>query len=97
MKIWVFVLIGFIVMSGVIVFALSINHYSGATSVNVVTNITYYVRENESCKGYDFDLPCKEGLECVLISTEPYENGICMKNGTILEEDFINRNDYITD
>jgi hypothetical protein len=46
---------------------------------------------NETCKSKTFEIKCAEGLECVLITTYPTVNGICMKVGTVLEENLISR------
>lgn len=51
-----------------------------------------YAGLNETCKSPYTEIDCAPGLECVLISTTPHENGLCLPEGTELEEDFINRN-----
>ena len=50
-----------------------------------------YAGEEEACETPYMKIECAEGLECVLVSTEPHRNGVCLKPGTQLEEDFINR------
>ncbi len=50
-----------------------------------------YVGEGEVCLTPYSKLKCQDGLECKLISTTPYVNGVCQKKDYNYEEDFINR------
>ncbi len=52
--------------------------------------------EGETCKTPYSEIKCGKGLECILISTNPHITGVCLKPGTKLEEDLINRpNDFV--
>ena len=66
-------------------------HISSAEDLVLNKNPDVIVGINETCKSKTFEVKCAEGLECVLITTYPTVNGICMKVGTVLEEDLINR------
>ena len=55
---------------------------------------TIFVGEGESCRGLGVEVQCLEGFECVLLSTYPEINGVCMKQGTILKNDSINKLDF---
>lgn len=65
--------------------------FMGIGSFEVQNNSTIIVGENEPCEGYNLKYQCEENLECVLISTYPQRNGICLKQGTKLVEDLTYR------
>lgn len=66
-------------------------HISSANDLALNKNPDVVVGINETCKSKTFEVKCAEGLECVLITTYPTVNGICMKVGTVLEENLISR------
>ncbi len=60
--------------------------------LQVTKNATITVGEGEPCRGFNLEVSCGIGLECILTSTSPIENGVCLKEGTVLEDDPILRN-----
>ncbi len=84
----------FVVPILIILAALSIVFYVDIPTANDLaldTDATIIAGEYEACITPYTEISCKEGLECVLISEKPQRNGLCLKPGTELEEDFINR------
>ncbi len=62
-----------------------------ADDLALSNNSKIYAGEYEACLTPYTQIECKEGLECILISEKPQKNGMCLKPGTVLKEDFINR------
>ena len=63
----------------------------GVYDVPLNTDSRVFAGEGETCITPSLEVNCAEGLECTLISTEPYKNGICLPEGSEFEEDFVNR------
>ncbi len=62
-----------------------------ANDLALNTDATIVAGEYEACITPYTEITCQEGLECRLISEKPQRNGLCLKPGTVLQEDFINR------
>jgi hypothetical protein len=81
----------FVLGFGLALFLIQFIHITDAEDLALNNNPDVVAGVNETCMSKTFEIKCAEGLECVLISSYPYKNGICMKVGTILEEDLTNR------
>lgn len=62
-----------------------------ATDLALDKNAVIVAGEYEACITPYTEITCQEDLECTLISEKPQRNGLCLKPGTELKEDFINR------
>lgn len=83
-----FIIIGFI---GFIYFLTSLN-IPTPNDVPLSNGTKIYAGYRESCLTPTLRTSCAKGLECVLISTEPQENGVCLKIGEDYEENYYDFN-----
>ena len=87
-KFFIFTIVTFFI--GVIFFLPSLN-ISTVSDLSLSDDPNIYAGEGETCETPYSKIECEEELECVLVSTKPHKNGVCLAKGTELEEDFINR------
>ena len=84
----------FVVPTLILLAALAIVFYVDIPTADELAldrNATIVAGEYEACITPYTEITCQEGLECRLISEKPQRNGLCLKPGTVLQEDFINR------
>ena len=84
----------FIIFSIIVVlFPIILAQYIDITTIDDLilnTDKNIYAGKGEVCITPYSEINCKEGLECTLISTTPYINGICLDKNYLSEEDYFN-------
>lgn len=88
--IWIFFIFIFVpvfFMNNLVVFT--------PNDISIINDSAIYVGEGEPCESFYIKVHCLEGLTCTLTSSSGHRTGICMLEGTNLDEDNILRNPLI--
>jgi len=75
------------------IFLVSYLNFTSIDDLKLASDHQIYAGEGETCITPYTQINCFTGLKCILISTTPHINGICMKPETQLDYDFANRNE----
>lgn len=81
----------------VFVFPIVVASYLHVTTIDdLVLNqeSQMYAGKGEVCVTPYIKINCEEGLKCVLISTNPHINGICLPENKSLEKDYFEMTQY---
>lgn len=85
----------YIFCAGAFLFPIFVATYLDVTTIDELlldTNKEIYAGEGEVCITPYTKINCVEGLKCVLLSTTPHVNGVCLYEEDVnLSQDFTNR------
>lgn len=81
----------------VVIFPIVVASYLQVTTIDDLAlnkESQMYAGKGEVCVTPYIQVNCKEGLKCVLISTTPHINGICLPEDESLEKNYLEMTQY---